>query len=288
MRRLKKKIYWGLCATTFVALAAVRHTFPSVMKEKAGTEVKDSVAIVVKTDSLTKEETQAKQETLAKPETPQKQKPKKQTETKAKQKPVVVQAPVKKGKTPHRIRGVHDYASCFPDVQDVQIVSARKWGVRPVANRQQAEQRKQELVFVGSNPYFVMDKGMSHSIPYLVPRAADLLEQIGRNFLDSLYVKDVPFHRIIVTSVLRSEADVERLKRTNPNVSPESCHRYGTTFDIAYNRYNTVCPPGEFRREVRNDSLKYVLSEVLRDLRADGRCYVKYEVKQGCFHITTR
>ena len=28
--------------------------------------------------------------------------------------------------------------------------------------------------------------------------------------------------------------------------------------------------------------------EVLRDLKQAGRCYVKYELKQGCFHITTR
>ena len=44
----------------------------------------------------------------------------------------------------------------------------------------------------------------------------------------------------------------------------------------------------EPRRQVRNDSLKWVLSEVLRDKREAGRCYIKHEVKQGCFHITVR
>jgi hypothetical protein len=98
----------------------------------------------------------------------------------------------------------------------------------------------------------------------------------------------VPLHRIIVTSVLRSEADVERLRLHNGNASDQSCHRFATTFDIAYNRYKTVEPPGQHRRPVTNDTLKYVLSEVLRDVRQQGRCYIKYEVKQGCFHITTR
>lgn len=42
------------------------------------------------------------------------------------------------------------------------------------------------------------------------------------------------------------------------------------------------------RREVRSDTLKWVLSEVLRDMREQGRCYIKYEVKQGCFHMTVR
>ena len=31
-----------------------------------------------------------------------------------------------------------------------------------------------------------------------------------------------------------------------------------------------------------------ILSEVLRDLREMGACYVKYEVKQGCYHVTVR
>ena len=31
-----------------------------------------------------------------------------------------------------------------------------------------------------------------------------------------------------------------------------------------------------------------ILSEVLRDMREQGRCYIKYEVKQGCFHMTVR
>lgn len=188
---------------------------------------------------------------------------------------------------PHPVRGVHSYKDCFPDVQDVQIVAARKWGVSPVLNRQQAEERKSELVYVGAMPYCVMDKGMTSSIPYLVPRAADLLHSIGRNYLDSLAVKGIPLHRIIVTSVLRTEEDVAKLRRHNMNASPQSCHRFGTTFDIAYNRYTPVILTNE-QSTANSIQLQRVLAEVLRDLRQQRRCYVKYEVKQGCFHITTR
>ena len=42
------------------------------------------------------------------------------------------------------------------------------------------------------------------------------------------------------------------------------------------------------RRQVQNDTLKWVFSEVLRDFRNKNRCYIKYEVKQGCFHITVK
>ena len=189
----------------------------------------------------------------------------------------------------HPVRSVPSYAECFPDVQDVQIVAARKWGVRPVRDRQEAERRRRELVYVGACPFFCIDSGMTHSIPYLVPRASELLTAIGRSYLDSLYVKGIPLHRIIVSSVLRTEEDVNRLKQRNGNASEQSCHRFGTTFDICYNRYSTVSPPGEpERRTVQNDTLKWVLSEVLRDIREQGRCYIKYERKQGCFHITVR
>ena len=41
-------------------------------------------------------------------------------------------------------------------------------------------------------------------------------------------------------------------------------------------------------QDVSADTLKLVLSEVLRDLRKAEKCYIKYELKQGCFHITTR
>ncbi|MCD8317374.1 MAG: DUF5715 family protein [Paraprevotella sp.] len=188
-----------------------------------------------------------------------------------------------------RIYSMSNFKQTFPDLQEVHIVSARQWGVNPVENRKEAELRKEELVYVGSNPYYTMDKRMSYSIPYLVPRASDLLQKISRNFLDSLAVKNIPLHTLIVTSVLRTEDDVRKLRRFNGNASEVSCHRFGTTFDICYNRYNTVSPPdGPERRAVRNDSLKWVLSEVLRDLRTEKLCYVKYEVKQGCFHITVR
>lgn len=188
----------------------------------------------------------------------------------------------------HRIWSVPSYRDAFPDMQDVQITAANKWGVSPVQNRAEAESRKMELVYVGANPYFFVDP-LRSSIPYLVPRASVLLEDIGRNFFDSLQIKGVPLHKIIVTSVLRSKDDVARLRGHNGNATENSCHLYGTTFDICYNRYQTVSDPdGPARRQVQNDTLKWVLSEVLRDLREEHRCYVKYEVKQGCFHITTR
>ena len=189
---------------------------------------------------------------------------------------------------PHPGVGVLSYSKAFPDSNDVQYAVATRLGVSSVSNREEAEKRKAELVYMAASPYYHVDP-LKNSIPYLVPRAAVLLNDIGRNFFDSLYVKHIPLHQFIVTSVLRSEEDLEKLKQVNHNVSDNSCHLYGTTFDIGYNRYKTVeDPDGPHKRLVRDDTLKWVLSEVLRDLREQERCYVKYERKQGCFHITVR
>ncbi|MBR5635127.1 MAG: hypothetical protein IKW78_08160 [Prevotella sp.] len=188
------------------------------------------------------------------------------------------------------ILSVSSYSEAFPDAQEVQIASAHKWGVSPVLNRHEAEERKAELVYVGSNPYFFVEP-LNQSIPYLVPHALVLLQDIGRNFLDSLQVKGLKSHKIIVTSVLRSQEDVGRLRRYNRNATENSCHMYGTTFDIAYNRYLPIEETAKRyskQATVADVQLKQVLSEVLRDLRREGRCWVKYEVRQGCFHLTVR
>lgn len=188
----------------------------------------------------------------------------------------------------HKINSVPGFSRTFPDNNDVQLVAANSHGVEPVSDRDEAERRKKDLVFVGASPYFHVDP-LKSSIPYLVPRAAVLLNDIGRAYYDSLQIKGIPLHQIIVTSVLRTRNDVEKLRGHNANATENSCHLYGTTFDICYNRYKTVSPSeGRPRRAVRNDTLKWVLSEVLRDMREANRCYIKYEVKQGCFHITAR
>ena len=187
----------------------------------------------------------------------------------------------------HRIFSVPHFGNTFPDQQDVQILAANKHGVNPVQNREEAEHSKGKLVYVGSNPFFYVDK-LNNSIPYLVPRASVLLQDIGRAYFDSLQIKGIPLHKIIVTSILRTKDDVAKLRTRNGNATENSCHLYGTTFDVCYNRYKQIQTRQQPRRQVQNDTLKWVLSEVLRDMRNRNRCLIKYEVKQGCFHITVK
>lgn len=189
---------------------------------------------------------------------------------------------------PRNIRGVVSYKRSFNDLNDVQLAVAKKIGIRPVETREEAEREKGRLLEIAACERYGLDS-LTHSIPFLVPKAVALLDTIGSNFLDSLENKGLNPNKVIVTSVLRTRQDVKRLRKKNSNASLNSCHFYGTTFDLSWKRFEKVeDPDGRPMQDVNADTLKLVLSEVLRDLRTAGRCYVKYELKQGCFHITAR
>ena len=189
---------------------------------------------------------------------------------------------------PHNIRGVISYQRSFNDLNNVQLVAAKKNGIRPLASREEAVELGDRLVEIKECEWYDVDS-LTHSIPFLVPKASELLDTLGAVFLDSLDCKGLNPNKIIVTSVLRTQRDVKRLRRSNSNASSNSCHAYGTTFDVSWKRFRKVeDPDGRPMQDVSADTLKLVLSEVLRDLKKDGKCYVKYELRQGCFHITAR
>jgi hypothetical protein len=178
----------------------------------------------------------------------------------------------------------------FNDLNDTHLAAAMQIGIKPLASRKDIPKasRKLHLIcanmgFWGPEPYIV-DR-LTHSTPYLVKEAADLLYEIGVNFQDSLRNKHIPAHSIVVTSVLRTDEDVKKLSKRNINASSRSVHCYGTTFDISYKRF---VKHDENAPAARDVDLIAVLGEVLRDLKKSGRCYVKHEVKQACFHITAR
>jgi hypothetical protein len=175
----------------------------------------------------------------------------------------------------------------FRDDNDTHLSAAEKIGIEPLASRDGIKSASRELVPIGGamrfGEPFVVDR-LVHSSPFLVPEAADLLQRIGENFQDSLVMKHLPPHKVIVTSVLRTQNDVKRLGKGNVNSSKNSAHCYATTFDITYKRFYSV-----YGETLENQAkLKLVLGEVLRDLKNEGSCYVKHEVKQACFHVTAR
>ena len=189
---------------------------------------------------------------------------------------------------PHNIRGVISYKRSFGDVNKVHLAVAKKLGIKPLKSHDAAIQYSDKLVEIKPCDYYDVDS-LTHSIPFLIPKASKLLTAVGKNFIDSLANKGLNPNKVIVTSVLRTSEDVKRLCKRNLNALSNSAHSYGTTFDISWKRFQKIeDPDGRPLQDVRADTLKLVLSEVLRDLKKADQCYVKYELKQGCFHITTR
>ena len=178
------------------------------------------------------------------------------------------------------------YKDKFRDLQSKQEQAARAIGLStPPQNRQQAAKMRSQLTKIKTNDYYIVDS-LTHSIPYLVPVAAAELESIGREFADILQRNRLPHYRFYVTSVLRTKEDIKHLQKSgNVNATTNSCHNYGTTFDLAYFRFNKVTRTREYMHQ---DNLKLVLGQVLLNHQRAGKIYVKYEYKQACFHITVR
>jgi uncharacterized protein YcbK (DUF882 family) len=143
-----------------------------------------------------------------------------------------------------------------------------------------------DLVKIENSDYYVVDK-LTHSHPYLTPKAADLLDEIGKRFQDKLEEKDIKKRYFQITSLLRTGESQRRLSRSNTNASSNSSHLYGTTFDITYARVFRK-PKLEERFEVEDGPAIKLLSEAIGELRKENRCVVVTERNERCFHITVR
>lgn len=178
------------------------------------------------------------------------------------------------------------YAEKFRDNQKKHIAAAEAIGLKSRAcNRSEAEKLKKQLREIHSTDNYILDS-LTHSIPYLVPKAAAELDSIGAGFAAILARNGLPHYRFRVTSVLRTDEDIKKLQRSgNVNSVSNSAHCYGTTFDIAYLHYDKVTRTRDY---VPEDNLKLVLGQVLLNEQRAGHIYVKYEWRQGCFHITCR
>lgn len=175
------------------------------------------------------------------------------------------------------------YRELFADNNDVQLRAAKRMGLKNPEGVRQPEECD-ELVEVRSNGWYTVDT-LYHSKPYLVPEATLLLTYISCRF-DELQELEGMGKRVrpIVTSMLRNKSQVGRLRGVNRNATENSCHLYGTTFDLSYCRFVTT--DGE---EVMDDGqYKQLLALALYELRYEGLCYVKYERRPPCFHITVR
>lgn len=181
-----------------------------------------------------------------------------------------------------KTKSIGRLAEVFNDSNYLQLQHAERLGIRPISGSLSSfYNTSRPLVKIETNPDFAVEE-LTHSYPFLVPEAAKLLHEIGAGFNKELQARGGGKYKIIVTSALRTPDTVKRLKRVNRNAVAQSTHQYGTTFDITYNRFSTA----DGSQTVASEDFKLLLAEVIEQLRSQGRCLVKYEIKSPCFHIT--
>lgn len=176
------------------------------------------------------------------------------------------------------------YSKVFADINDTHVEAAKAVGLKHIPKDRDAVVAD-KLTLVADNDYYVVDN-LRYSVPYLTKNAAAELDAIARDFNSALTSKNFPVYKLVVSSVLRTQADIDRLRRSgNPNASDNSAHCYGTTFDITYTRYFREEETDEFMQPYE---LTKVLAEVLKKHKDSGKILVKYERSEHCFHITAR
>lgn len=187
------------------------------------------------------------------------------------------------GKTVHYSGEDILYADTFNDLNRKHLSAAAKVGLKEAPESRKDIDKDLMTKISTCRDYWV--DPLPHSMPYLMPGSAEELSSIGHRFREILDEEGLPSYRIIITSILRTGDDVENLQETNINASGNSAHCYGTTFDISWSRFDKVVPGG---KTMTDADLKNVLGEVLKEERKLGHIYVKYEIRQKCFHITSR
>ncbi len=121
--------------------------------------------------------------------------------------------------------------------------------------------------------------GLSHSEPYLLPAAKDVLIDMSNRFADAMEGTADEGASIRITSLTRTEAQQNRLRRRNANAfKGKSSHSYGASFDVAFidRPDNSVTCGGP----------TWAMQTILQDMQKEGKILI---IPEGiCMHITPR
>ena len=121
--------------------------------------------------------------------------------------------------------------------------------------------------------------GLSHSEPFLLPAAREVLEDMGNRFADAMEGTADEGASIRITSLTRTQSQQDRLRRRNTNAfKGKSSHSYGASFDVAFiDRPNeSVTCPGP----------TWAMQTILKDMQNEGKILI---IPEGnCMHITPR
>jgi hypothetical protein len=174
------------------------------------------------------------------------------------------------------------------DLNDIHLIHAQKNGLkRTFATNEEfllkLDSLKNNLILfeVVETPYYQL-KSLTHSQPYLIPEAIDMLNEIGYRFQQRLAEKKYNMYRFRITSLLRTEETQNKLSHRNTNATAHSAHLYGTTVDISYKNFYNI------QKNTIESSYEAVqtLTKVLVEMRQECKFLAVRERKQSCFHLT--
>lgn len=125
---------------------------------------------------------------------------------------------------------------------------------------------------------FHLDR-LTHSEPFLLEAAKDILYQMANRFADAMEGTADEGASIRITSLTRTQKQQRRLRRRNANAyNGQSTHNYGASFDIAF-----IDRPSN---DVGCGGPSWALQSILQDMQEKGQILV---IPEGnCMHITPR
>ena len=175
----------------------------------------------------------------------------------------------------------------FRDINSEQLAHAQANGLNTIIkDKKQYESQIDSLVEKGilvkikPNKYYNIRR-LTHSYPYLTPEARDLLNLIGKRFQANLQAEGLPKYKFQISSLLRTIEFQRQLTRQNVNATYGlSAHYYGTTFDIAYDKYDRR------GKSFQDPKVEAILEKTLRELREECRMMIIRESSNKCFHMT--
>lgn len=120
---------------------------------------------------------------------------------------------------------------------------------------------------------------LTHSEPFLLPAAREILEEMAARFADAMEGTPDEGASIRITSLTRTKDQQRRLRRRNANAfNGVSTHNYGASFDVAF-----IDRPNE---GVTCGGPSWALQTILQDMQKAGQILV---IPEGiCMHITPR
>ena len=130
-------------------------------------------------------------------------------------------------------------ASVFVDDIQKHREAYKKEGIKPQKHNSGFNKflKSGKLSIVKNSEFYTIAK-LSHSSPYLMPKAISFLQDLSKRYKSKCNKKNIQLVPFTISSLTRTKTDVLELNRVNKNAIIDSAHLRGKTFDVNYYAFN--------------------------------------------------